>query len=63
MTIGASFMNPLVITNKTQQIFEWLNEVDLRMYNEISDSGVKEHEFGRLDPARIESSKEDSQFL
>ncbi|KAL3790935.1 hypothetical protein HJC23_004917 [Cyclotella cryptica] len=52
----ANKMNPLVVTNETRQILERLNEVDLRLYNEISDCGVEEYEFGRLDPARLVSN-------
>ena len=67
MVIVASYMNLLFITNsnknKKWQILEQVNEVDLSLNNEGSDCGVKEREFGLLDAARIESSKNESHLL
>ncbi|KAL7489056.1 hypothetical protein ACHAW6_014640 [Cyclotella cf. meneghiniana] len=51
----ANKMNPLIITNETRERLIRLNEVDIRLYNDISDCG-EEYAFGKLDPARIHSN-------
>ena len=56
-------LSQTVIKNKTRQILQQVNEVDLSLNNEGSDCGVKEREFGLLDAARIESSKNESHLL
>lgn len=53
---NANTLNPINITNETRHELAKLNQVDLRLYNDLMDCGEKSHDFGKqLFGSRVKS--------